>query len=104
MPADYLSRNAIDVIGIFSDQWKLAQEEQDEFCTLYTHTNNCSCKHLEIADSCFTDAGIFWIRIFRLDKRKTVIIVPKTLRQKIISGRNALGKKFVLCITDAFSK
>jgi hypothetical protein len=32
MPADFLIQNAIDTIGIFSDQWKLAQE-QDEFCS-----------------------------------------------------------------------
>jgi hypothetical protein len=31
MPADFLSRNAIDAVGIFSDDWKLKQE-QDECC------------------------------------------------------------------------
>jgi hypothetical protein len=32
MPADFLSQNANDAVGLFSDQWKLAQE-QDEFCS-----------------------------------------------------------------------
>ena len=64
MPANFLSRNAIDAVGIFSDNWKLKQE-QDEFCQsikkhMHTHKQTCSCKHLEIADSCFTDGGILW--------------------------------------------
>jgi hypothetical protein len=46
MPADFLNRNATDAVGMFSDQWKLA-EEQDEFCisitTMHTHANKCSC-------------------------------------------------------------
>jgi hypothetical protein len=36
MPADFLSQNAIDVIGIFSEQWKLAQE-YDKFCSSIKH-------------------------------------------------------------------
>ena len=44
MPADFLSRNATDAVGIFSDQWKLEQE-QDEFCQsikkhMHIHVNN----------------------------------------------------------------
>jgi hypothetical protein len=44
---DFLSRNAIDAMGIFSDQWKLVQE-QDEFCNsikqhMHKHKTNCSC-------------------------------------------------------------
>ncbi len=87
-PADSLSRNAIDTVGIFSDHWKL-EKEQDEFCSFikqHTHRHKaiCSCKHLEIADSCFTDNGILWRGIQRHGKQKTVIIVPQTLRQKVI--------------------
>jgi hypothetical protein len=37
MLAGYLSRSAIDVIGIFSDHGKLAQA-QDEFCTSIKNT------------------------------------------------------------------
>jgi hypothetical protein len=38
MPADFWSRNAIDAVGIFSNKWKLDQE-QDEFC-------QCLKKHM----------------------------------------------------------
>jgi hypothetical protein len=46
--------------------------------------NDCSCKHLEITDSCFTDFGILLRRIIQHGKQIKIIIVPKTLRQKII--------------------
>jgi hypothetical protein len=38
MPSDFLSRNAIDAMRIFSDDWKLKQE-QDEFCR--SNKNTC---------------------------------------------------------------
>jgi hypothetical protein len=37
IPADLISRNAIDRVGIFSDQWKLAHE-QNEFFTSIKNT------------------------------------------------------------------
>jgi hypothetical protein len=77
MLANFLSRNAIDAAEIFSDDWEL---EQDEFCQLiknhmHTHKNNSSCKHLDIADSCFTDGGI-------LRRRITIIITPKSMQSR----------------------
>jgi hypothetical protein len=38
---------------------------------MHTHKNNCNCKHLEIADSRFTDDGI--------------LVTPKSMTAKIIS-------------------
>ena len=62
MPADFLSINIIDANGNFSDNWKLEQDGFCKFIKKYMHTdkNNCSCKHLEIANSRFTDGGILW--------------------------------------------
>jgi hypothetical protein len=76
LPADFLSSFAIDAMGICLDNWKLKQKP-DEFCHLikkkliYTHKHNFSCRHLEIADSCFTVGGILWKRITIHCKQKT---------------------------------
>ena len=50
-PANFLSQNTIGAIGIFSDQWILAQE-QDEFCNcikkqMHKHTNNEQIRRVE---------------------------------------------------------
>ncbi len=86
MPAEFLSRNAIDTVGIFSNQWKLEQE-QDEFCHsiqkyMYTRKSNCNCdlKYLQIADYCFIDKEILWGRFDNHGKQKTIIIAPKSQR------------------------
>ena len=50
---------------------------------MHTHNNNCNCKHLEIADSFFTDGGILWRHITRHGKQKTVLLTPKSMRNKI---------------------
>jgi hypothetical protein len=81
MPTDFCSQNAIDAIGIFSDKWKLAQE-QDEICSsikkhMHMLPSNCSCTHLEIANSSLTDSGILLRRLSQYGKQKTMIIVPK---------------------------
>jgi hypothetical protein len=74
MLADFLCQNAIDAVGIFSHQWKLEQE-RNEFCSsikqhMHRYKTMCSCKHLEIANSCFMDDGILWRKIQRHGKQK----------------------------------
>jgi hypothetical protein len=89
MLLDFLSPNAIDAVGIFSDHWKLEQERDEFFSSIKQHMQRhkaiCSRKHLEIADSSFMDYGILWKRIQRHGKQKTVKIYPQTLRQKVIT-------------------
>ena len=58
MPADFLSRNAIDAVGSFDQNW-IAAQEQDKYCEIVKQhmamTKDCKCKQLEIAKSCFMD-------------------------------------------------
>ena len=92
MPADFLSRNAVEAIGPFDDNWTAAQEE-DEYCGLMKqHMNpksNCECQKLQIAKTCFMDQGLLWRRTLRNGKQRTVLIVPKSLRAKVISETHA---------------
>ena len=92
MPADFLSRNAIDAVSPFDDNWKTAQEE-DDYCELIkqhmTQKSTCKCQKLEIAKTCFMDQGLLWRRTLRHGKQRTVLIVPKSLREKVISNTHA---------------
>ena len=45
MPADFLSRNAVEAVGIFDDNWKIAQE-QDEYCEIVKTTHGSKEKLL----------------------------------------------------------
>ncbi len=59
MRADVLSRNAIDAVGIFSDQSKLEKEKiffSNPSKNKRTATKkDCNYKHLEISDYCFME-------------------------------------------------
>ena len=87
IPADFLSPNAVEAVGIFDDNWILAQE-QDEYCQIIKqHKENkktCHCSQLEISKSCFMENGLLWRQIHRHGKQSTVLITPATLREKII--------------------
>ena len=87
MPADFLSRNAIEAVGIVNGNWKIAQE-QDEYCEIVNQhmskKKNCQCKQLEVAKSCFMKNGILWRRLTRHGKQKTLLGTPASLRDKII--------------------
>ena len=60
MPANFFSQNAINTVGIFDDNWKIAQEK-DEYCQIMKHymqkIKTCQCSQLEISKSCFMDNG-----------------------------------------------
>ena len=88
MPADFLSRNVVDAVGIFEDNWK-AEQEQDEYCQILKNhmqkKKTCKCKQLEEAKTCFLDKGFLWRRITRHGKQKTVLVTPKSMRDKVIS-------------------
>ena len=88
MPADFLSRNAVEAVGIFDDNWKLAQE-QDEYCQIVKQhmekKKTCQCSQLEISKSCFLDNGLLWRRLQRHGKQSTVLVTPASLREKIIT-------------------
>jgi hypothetical protein len=87
MPADFLSRNAIDAVKIFDDNWKLAQE-QDEYCQIIKQhmerKKACQCSQLEISKSCFMGNGLLWRRLQRLGRQSTVLVTPKSMREKVI--------------------
>ncbi len=87
MPPYFLSRNAIEKLGFFF-WWKEIRTRTGRILPvhqkhMHTHKNNCNCKHLEVAESCFAGSGILWKRIIRHGKHKSVIIAPKSLRSKI---------------------
>ena len=87
MPADFLSRNAIDAVGIFDQNWITAQE-QDKYCEIVKQhmamKKDCKCKQLEVAKSCFMDSGLLWRRINRHSRQRTVLIAPESLREQVI--------------------
>ena len=68
MPAGFLSRNMDEAVGIFDDNWKLAQELY-EYCEIVkqhmSKKKSCQCKQLEVAKSCFMENGILWRRMTR---------------------------------------
>ena len=46
MPADFISRNAVDPVGIFDDNWKMAKEQND-YSKIVKHMSVkkiCQCK------------------------------------------------------------
>ena len=71
MPADFLSQNAVEAVGIFDDNWKVAQE-QVEYCGIVKQhmsvKKNCNCKQLELAKCCFIENGLLWRRLTRYSK------------------------------------
>ena len=84
MPADFLSRNAVDAVGQFDDNWITAQNE-DEYCqNLKEQLKNLKDKS-DIAKTCFMDDGLLWRRITKFKKQKTVLVAPKSLQKKIIT-------------------
>ena len=56
MPADFLSCNAVEVVGIFDDNWNMAQD-QDEYCRMVKQhmlvKGNCQFRQLEVSKACF---------------------------------------------------
>jgi hypothetical protein len=112
MPADFLSRRAIDAVLIFPDDFKLKQE-QDECCQsiikhMHTHKQTCSCTHLEIANSCLLMEEFCEKESQDMVNRKQLLSPQKHEVQNHF-GFGPLktmpsGKKFILCVTDAFSK
>ena len=39
---------------------------------------------MEVSKTCFIDEGLLWKREMRHNKQKTVLVVPKSLREKVI--------------------
>ena len=93
MPADFLSRNAVDSIGMNLDEF--AQEQsKDEFLNqlrLYLlnrvlpKNDSISKIIMRTADSCFVQNGVVWKRLDKNHNFRPCLYAPSHLKEKIIS-------------------
>ncbi len=93
MPADFLSRNVLEEIEIFSPDQQLLQA-RDEFANaiieFLQHNKLPADKKkasyiANVAKQCFLEDGILWRRLVRHDPpTRTVIVVPAALVDKLI--------------------
>ena len=94
MPADFLSRNVVESIEI-SDEDLASLQDKDTFCKSIKNLlqdkpidfdyRECLPKMLEIAKSCYIENKILWRRIERNGSKNTVIMVPKSITNQLIS-------------------
>ena len=93
MPADFLSRNVVEAIDL-SDSELQKEQEADILCKAIKNViqgkpvEAVMKKHLanieNMAKKCFIDNKIIWKRIERHGGQHTVIILPKSLTQKLV--------------------
>jgi transposase InsO family protein len=93
MPADFLSRNAVDAIGLDLKSYSLEQDK-DEFLRalrLYLlnrnlpENENLARLVLRTADDCFVQNGVVWKRLDKQHNFRPVMLVPPHLKDQIIS-------------------
>jgi hypothetical protein len=94
MPANYLSRNVVEAIDM-SNEDLVELQNQDKFCVSLKHLlkkmplekeySKLVPQMTELSHSCFIEEGFLWKRITRHHGQHTVIVVPKTLSERILS-------------------
>ena len=70
MPADFLSRNAVDAVGIFDGNWKISQEQDGDNCQILI----CKATHAKEKDMLVQPAGDF-----KKSLHRTVSVTSATL-------------------------
>ena len=93
MPADFLSRNVLEEIDIFTPDLPMLQQ-RDEFAHAVTKflqngelpANNRHAAYVRrIAPSCFIEDSILWRRVHRFNTPpRTVLVVPATLVDNLV--------------------
>jgi len=93
MPADFLSRNVLEEIDVFSPDLPLLQA-RDEFANAIIEflqhnklpADNKKATYIaKLAQQCFLEDGILWRRLIRHDApTRTVLVVPAALVDKLI--------------------
>jgi transposase InsO family protein len=93
MPADFLSRNVVEAIDL-SDSELQKEQEENKMCKaikdvvqgkpIQPDMKKHSANIENIAKKCFIDNEILWKRIDRHGGQHTVIVLPKSLTQKLI--------------------
>jgi hypothetical protein len=94
MPADYLSRNVVEAIDM-SNEDLAEMQNQDKFCVSLKHLLNKLPVEKEysklvpqmtkLSHSCFIENGVLWKRITRHHGQHTVVVVLKTLTEKLLT-------------------
>jgi hypothetical protein len=93
MPADYLSRNAVDSIGMDLEQFALEQDKDDFLKALRLYLLNRALPNndalskviVKVADACFVQNGVVWKRLDKQHEFRPCLYVPSHLKEKIIS-------------------
>ncbi len=93
MPADFLSRNVLEEIDIFSPDLPLLQA-RDKFANAVIEflqqnkrpaDNKKAAYIANVAKQCFLEDGILWRRLIRHDApTRTVLVVPAALVDKLV--------------------
>jgi hypothetical protein len=93
MPADFLSRNVLEEIDVFSPDLPLLQA-RDEFANAIIEflqhkklpADNKKATYIaKLAQQCFLEDGILWRRLVRHDApTRTVLVVPAALVDKLV--------------------
>ena len=101
IPADYLSRNVLESIDIFSDDLFNLQK-QDQFCNTVTKflkdgslpTNGSQANYIkQIGPQCFVENDVLWRRMKRLGMpTRTVLVVPRSISHELV--KEAHGSLF----------
>ena len=94
MPADFLSRNVVESIEI-SDEDLAMLQDKDTFCKsiksllldlpLEFDYRECLPEMLKLAKNCFIEKNILWKRITRNNIQNTVIVIPKSITEQLIT-------------------
>ena len=102
IPADYLSRNVLETIDIFSTDLPGLQN-QDEFCASIRKflqdgsvpTNGSKANYIkQIGPQCFLENDILWRRMRRIGMPvRTVLVVPRSICMELV--KEAHGSLFV---------
>ena len=104
MPDDFLSRNAVDAIGLNLKSFALEPDKDDFLGALRLFLSNRILPQNEnlgrlvtrSADDCFVQNGILWKRLDKQHNFRQVLLVPPHLKNKIISEAHGqeLGEHF----------
>ena len=99
MPADFLSRNVLEEINIFTPDLPMLQQ-RDEFAHAVTSflqngklpANNRQAAYVRpIAPSCFIEDSILWRRVHRFNMPEcTVLVVPAALVANLVHETHTL--------------
>ena len=93
MPADFLSRNAVDSIGLDLKEFSLEQDKDEHLRALRlfllnrTLPNNDQLSKfvVRMSDSCFVQNGVVWKRLDKQHGFRPVLFAPPQLTERIIS-------------------